>query len=366
VNVISKRRLSAVWVVLLLLFACGAGAQSRRGRSPEPGAVVVQGLAEVDSLLGLGQSSQAVNRARDLLSEYESDPMYGWQLEERLGVALLRAGQADQALPFLEQAVRRNPTFWMGHRNLAAALMSMGRRGRALSEFRQAVNSAPDNFEVRLEFGQVLLEYKNYNEAALHLEAARDLCPECPRIRPALARLYLGNSEWDRAIDILLSLYREDRSDDYRRTLIQALQTAGRDSLLLDLWAEADIAQWPVDEIRSLVEAEARLSKPNHSLAFARRLDGTEDPLRELGEAGRTLGNEARFWGTISLTLLQSGHFIDALRAADRAVFLAPENVVYRNNRVVLLTRLGRHEEAAAEWKKVLLLDPTLETQEGR
>ncbi len=53
-----------------------------------------------------------------------------------------------------------------------------------------------------------------------------------------------------------------------------------------------------------------------------------------------------------------------ALVAADRAVTLAPDNVVYRNNRVVLLIQLGRQDEAAQEWEKVLALDPSMKARE--
>jgi len=53
------------------------------------------------------------------------------------------------------------------------------------------------------------------------------------------------------------------------------------------------------------------------------------------------------------------------LEAADRAISLADRNVVYRNNRVVLLLKLGRKQEAAREWDEVLRLDPSLETKEN-
>lgn len=359
-------RMNGALVILLLLAGAGAGALPRPGGSPHSDESLDRGLAEVDSLLAVGQPALAARRVQTLLADHEGDPVHGWQLEERLGVALLRDGQAERALPYLEQAVRRNPTFGTGHRNLAAALMDLGRRGRALSEFRQAVELDPKNFDVRLEFGQVLLEFRNFREAELHLQTARALCPDCPGIRPALARLFLGTGEWDKAIEILLPLYRQTGNDEHRRALVQALQSAGRDSTLLELWSEIDLSRLPADEIRSLVEAEARMKIPVRSLDLARRLDGSEEPLRGIGTAGLELGRDARFWGSISLSLLQAGHLKEGLRAADRAVALAPDEVVYRNNRVVLLTKLGRHEEAAREWQEVLKRDPSLENRENR
>jgi len=57
---------------------------------------------------------------------------------------------------------------------------------------------------------------------------------------------------------------------------------------------------------------------------------------------------------------LGAGDGIRGLAAVDRAIAVAPEKVVHHNNRVVLLTRLGRDAEARQEWALVLRLDPGL------
>jgi tetratricopeptide (TPR) repeat protein len=70
------------------------------------------------------------------------------------------------------------------------------------------------------------------------------------------------------------------------------------------------------------------------------------------------------FWGRVSLNLLESDHFQAGLEAADRAISIDGGNVVYRNNRVVLLLKLDRPQEAAREWEEVLRLDPSLAKEE--
>jgi tetratricopeptide (TPR) repeat protein len=70
---------------------------------------------------------------------------------------------------------------------------------------------------------------------------------------------------------------------------------------------------------------------------------------------------EAAFWGRVALNLSEAGRYSEGLAAADRAVELDADHAVYRNNRVVLLLKLGRAEEAAREWEEVLRLDPSLE-----
>ena len=59
---------------------------------------------------------------------------------------MLRSGRPGEALDHLEDAVRKGPDRPEYHRNLGAALLELGRRGRALSEYRQAVEMAPRDF----------------------------------------------------------------------------------------------------------------------------------------------------------------------------------------------------------------------------
>ena len=358
-------------IVILLFLALqltGSTIQAWAGfsRNRDSAQAAIEGLAAVDSLLEGGHPDRAEGLVRELLLVHGSDPIYGWQFEDRLGLSMMRVGRPDAALPWLESAIRKNPDNALGHRNLGAALMMMGRRGRALSEYQQSVELAPENFETRLEFGQVLLEFANFSEAAVHLEIARTLCPDCRELKPALAQLYLATGRVDPAIELLNVLYRENPSDDHRRTLIQALHAAGNDTLMLALWSDVALADLDSDEILLLVQTEGALARADQSLEFARSLGETENSFAELGETWRTLNGDSTFWGIICLNLLQTGHFHEGLRAADRAVSLAPEVVVFRNNRVVLLTKLGRHEEARREWEKVLEMDPTLANQENR
>lgn len=348
-----------VFLLFLSLFAAAFAAAAYADRRQEERQAAQEAVSEADRLLNGGDIERAAVRIGELLASHENDPVYGWQLTERYGVALLRAGRTAEALPVCESVVRRNPESAAGHRNLAAVLMQLGRRGRALSEYDQAVQLAPRDSALRFEYGQVLLGFRNYAAAGAQLEAARSLCGDCPELRPALAHLYVETGRYEQAIPLQAALYAENPDRDNRRNLVRSLQHAGRDSQLVALWSPIPGDELPADEARMLVEAEGRLGGFVHSLRYARSMAAAKSE-------PDSLPRDAAFWGAISLNLLDTGHLVEGLRAADRAVMLAPGDAVYRNNRVVLLTRLGRQEEAEREWKKVLELDPTLKRQEKR
>lgn len=354
-----RQSATRLWLVpTLLVFLAGSPRVLGAVRPDGPESRQIRAaLAQVDSLLSVGDLAQAASVAGALHARHADDPFLGWQVEARLGVVLLRGGDPAAALPPLENAVRKNTSQPASHRNLGAALVQLGRRGRALAEYAQAVELAPNDPEIRLEYGQLLLDFRDVDRARDQILAADRLCGGCPAAQEPLVRLHLAAGEFDQAAAILQPLLAQRPSAGLRRTFIQALQGAGRDSTLLEFLGRDPVAGLPQDEAMLLVELEGKLGRPVHSEAFALALG---DPAREAALVPAAVLDRDRFWGLVSYNLLLAGRDRAALTAAGRAVSLAPDNAVYRNNRVVLLTRLGRHEEAAREWAKARALDPTL------
>ena len=339
-------------VMACLVFSAVPGAAVGAGRS-EQAAAAARGLARVDSLLQAGNQPGALAAAQVLWRDFGTDPVYGWQIEGRLGLVMLVGGEPGGALPHLENTVRRQPLEAAHHRNLAAALMQLGRRGRALSEYQSAVELAPGDAELRREYGQLLLAFRDLARASVELHTARELCGGCPETDQPLASLYLLQNDFGRAVPLLKRIYVRAPSAESRHTLVAALSQAGNDSLLVDFVAELPANARSADEWRLLIEGEGRLGQCAQSRAAVAALSAAADSVPA------AVAVDARFWGQVALNLLASGDLQLGLTAAERAVELAPDNVVYLNNKVVLLTRLGRDAEARKAWAQVLALDPS-------
>ncbi len=76
------------------------------------------------------------------------------------------------------------------------------------------------------------------------------------------------------------------------------------------------------------------------------------------GRADGTLEMTATEWGNRALSLLQAGHYEEALEAFDRALELDPELSRAYNNRGLLFERMDRLEEALRDFDQALALDP--------
>ena len=251
----------------------------------------------------------------------------------------------------------------VAHRNFANALLATGKKGRALTEFSIAVDLGPDDYEARLEYGQVLAEYRDVRNSRIQLETARSLCPDCLEPDVALAGLFLTARQYEAAVEPLERIYEKGSTPWARLSLAQALAGAGRDRDLLDFLDSIPSVELSAEEMNLAVQAEGRLGEADRSLAYLGVLS-----FPEIAAVGRDqeLLMDHRFWGRISLNLLETGHYLEGLQAADKAISLDGGNVVYRNNRVVLLLKLDRQDEAAREWKEVLRLDPSLENEDNQ
>ena len=336
-------------VVLALLAAASAGAIPRDAARAQ----ALAGLARVDSLLADGDADSAVAVARGLVRQLGDDPAWGWQIDGRLGVALLAAGQPAEAVPLLEDASRRQPRDPAPHRNLGAALLQLNRRGRALSEYQVAVELDPTDPDLRREYGQMLLAFRDLRRAGRELYAARELCGGCPELDQPLASYHLLAGQPAEAVPFLETVYGREPTAETRTTLLAALNDAGADSALAALIAAGPESGRSTDEWRLLVEAEGRLGQA----VTARRM---ADLLPNEATLPAAIARDDRFWGRVALDLIAVRAWEPALRAADHAVALAPASVVHRNNRVVILTALERHDEARAEWDRVVGLDSSL------
>lgn len=336
-----------------LLAAAGADAAPQR---PDLRQVPAR-LAAVDSLVAAGEAAQALVEVERLAARWGDDPLFGWQLADRRGLALLASGRYAEALPLLEATVGRQPFAAGAHRNLALALAGLGRRGRALAEYAQAVELDPADPVHRLEHAQYLAEFGQLEAAAGAFAAAARLCGGCPEAERGLGAALLGLGRPGEAVAPLQRAQAAAPDTSGRRLLVAALHGARRDSALLALLDGEDRSRWDRRDHLALVEAEGRAGGPAvRSQAYARTLQQGAEP--------SPVAADALFWARVALNLLQSGAWQEGLAAADRAVALEPDNAVYRNNRVVLLLKLGRTAEAQAEWEHALRLDPDLARKE--
>lgn len=85
-----------------------------------------------------------------------------------LGLLLLGSGRDAQALPYLRQALERQPAWAQGKVKLAVALEGQGQAAEALRLLREAVEAEPQNAEAHYRLALLLAKSGKQEEARRH------------------------------------------------------------------------------------------------------------------------------------------------------------------------------------------------------
>jgi predicted Zn-dependent protease len=114
-----------------------------------------------------------------------------------LGLALIKQGHWDAALPEIQAAVDHQPTSAQFHFYLAGVHVRLNQLPQADAEYEKALGIDPEHFQANLLYGRLLLR-EGHPEAALpKLNRAAKLIPDSAEAHVFLAEAYdkLGQAQ---------------------------------------------------------------------------------------------------------------------------------------------------------------------------
>lgn len=275
----------------------------------------------------------------------------------RLGMMLLKSGEAATAVRILEQLVEFDPNSHGAHISLGLAFQNLERFDEAVAAYRKALEIKPDSADAHNNLGIAFASQNQPKEAAIHFRRVLDLRPNdasayknlggalqamgrfeeavaqyevALRIRASDAQTHwnLGNALWalgchDEAISHYRDTLRIDRDYAEAHTkLILALVELGR---LED--AKSHLIEEKMDE----VGANFRLGNALlHLKRYQEAIQFYEDVLR-------SKPNNAHAHSRLATSLEGLAHFDKAVVRWTEALQLEPENLQFMNNFAWLL-----------------------------
>ena len=117
-----------------------------------------------DSLLELASLYEKVDRRPEAIALYREFPEDA-AARERLGLLLLDSGEAADAVPQLEWAVKQSPTS-ANRLALAQAYRKNHEPDKAVPILSAAVNAAPEDLDLRLSYARELRDLRRFSDAA--------------------------------------------------------------------------------------------------------------------------------------------------------------------------------------------------------
>jgi Flp pilus assembly protein TadD len=148
-------------------------------------------------LMKAGQREEALMHLREAVKE---DPSAHYSL----GVELFNDGKLDQAIGQLSEFVRQAPEVpeknFVALTNLGIALASTGKADEALSAFRRALDVDPRSADAHRNLAKAFLDNGDFEGAALHARQALEARPGDPEVHNLLGTAFASQRKLDDAI----------------------------------------------------------------------------------------------------------------------------------------------------------------------
>lgn len=173
-----------------------------------------------DTLLELATVLESAQQGEEAIALYRQFPDHA-AAQERLGELLIETGKPREAILPLEFAVKQSPTA-ANRLALATAYLRSNETDKALGMLKEALRMEPADTRLRLHYGRVLRDQKNYAAAAEQFEAVARAEPQSVEVWNEVAAVRILLEKYDRALealDKLKSLGAETASHYYLRAL---------------------------------------------------------------------------------------------------------------------------------------------------
>lgn len=266
----------------------------------------------------LGVIAQREGRFADALVEHQAAAAFQQIYPEahyNLGIDLQALGRVEDAKREYEEALRQNRAYEHARYNLGMLLQQTGQVDQALDQLTTAVRANPNSAEARVALGMALQRLRRTDEAIAQYREALKLKPD---------------------------------ASDARNNLGAALVSQGK----------LEEAVHEYDEAVRLLPGSA-MAQTNYGYALA-KLGRTDEAERHLREAIRLQPSDPQAHYALANLLQSTNRMADALTEfrASLAQWTGPASASAHNDYGVTLARLGRLDEAAAEFREALRLRP--------
>ncbi|MFC4293861.1 sulfotransferase [Novosphingobium tardum] len=258
----------------------------------------------------------------------------------RIGAHLAQeAGDFARAEPLHRLVVERDPHDWGAWNNLGNALGPLGRHAEAVEALRRAAQLAPDSPPIRLNFGNALAEAGEGEECE---KVLRDLAADFPDDPQALVTLFAllrASGREDEAYEAIAEAARRAPADAGIRS------DHGQDAARRNMY---DVAE---REFEAALAIEPGLGPSYVGLASVYERVNREAELEPLRERAGANGTDDQTIAYIdALRHKRAGRVDEAFAALEQSGDVVVPGRKH-HLRGTMLDRLGRHEEAFAEFE---------------
>jgi tetratricopeptide (TPR) repeat protein len=282
----------------------------------------------------------------------------GSEGQRMIGVTYWAAGEYDQSIEHLEEAIRVNPADERARIALARVFTEVGQPARAQQVLAETVRRLPSSALAHWRLGRLYASADRNQEASAELELAAGLSALAGKAQlyRELGSLYLRESNADGAVQAFSKLVRITPNDAL------AHRERGR-ALLLQGHQDRAFVEFIAALLASSEDAESYLAIGQMHLAAARYPDAVLVLERAVALSGDNA--EARY--ALGTALVRAGQTEAGTKQLAEFQRLQTQEVEERRRRIDVAvlkleagtqTREGAHERAVTLWQEVIAAQP--------
>ncbi len=270
-----------------------------------------------------------------------------------LGHALLEQKNYADALPMLEEYVESQPNDAQGFHFEGLAYGGLDEWNKAGEAFLKAARLAPADYEIRKDLALALVHVGRTDDAIHEFEAAEKISPKEPEVHQQLAALYekkgaIASAKAEQAKYAKLAGAEE-----------QTAEVAKLNDQANKMLASGN-ARGAAEEYRKALVLVPNDAQMHYNLSLAlERLGDASGEILELRRAVRFDPQLAVAHNQLGLLALTGGRPVEAERELKAAIESNPKYAEALNNLGVLYTQQGKDNEAAPLFQQAAFYDPT-------
>lgn len=276
-----------------------------------------------------------VPQAIEILERVKQNGPLSYELAFNLAGVYLLKNDPVKALETYDEALVMSPASVPALRQAAGLSEQQNQLERSLSYWIRAKKIEPNNPEILLGFGRVCLKMDLLDDAEPALTQAASLRPNDPACQYALAAAKVGKRQFEAAQALLEGLLKQKEGD-------AQLQYALGSVLYLEGHLP-DAASHLRESIRLLPDQLA----PYYYLALVARDQGNDtEAIAMLQDLLRRYPDHALACEALGSLLMSAQRYPEAEISLEKAVLLNPKSVKANYQLGLLLTRIGKKNEA--------------------
>ena len=264
------------------------------------------------------------------------------------GMLAAQNGRSEEALRFLDRSLAIVEIEGV-HSARAKILLRLGRPDEAVVSLRKAVESSPDDQNLRLTYARLLVDVKQYEAARVEFEKLHKASPDDAELLYTLGLLSLESQRLDDAEKYMMMLIRLNQREGEAQYYLGRINENRRlYDVAIEWYSKVFVGDYKFDARLRIADMLGRLERIDEAVAH----------LDEMLKGSQSDGSLVRIYIAKGELLRGARRYPEAMEVFNTALEIVPGNGDLLYARALVAEKLGRIDILEADIRAILKTEP--------